>query len=105
MTVTTQIVSVGQATTSFTEEDYVNLSNVNTGLTTMSFVETEYVNLSNVNVGIGTTLFQELSYTDTGYVRSGINTYLDVTGIGSVQDLKAAVGVITQLTGSDLNYT
>ena len=72
--------------------------------TTMSFVETEYVNLSNVNVGIGTTLFQELSYTDTGYVRSGINTYLDVTGIGSVQDL-AAVGVITQLTGTDLNYT
>ena len=99
------IVSVGQATTSFTEEDYVNLSNVNTGLTTMSFVETEYVNLSNVNVGIGTTLFQELSYTDTGYVRSGINTYLDVTGIGSVQNLKAAVGVITQLTGTDLNYT
>ena len=71
----------------------------------MSFVETEYVNLSNVNVGIGTTLFQELSYTDTGYVRSGINTYLDVTGIGSVQDLKAAVGVITQLTGTDLNFT
>ena len=105
ITVERSIVSVGQATTSFTEEDYVNVSNVNTGLTTMSFVETEYVNLSNVNVGIGTTLFQELSYTDTGYVRSGINTYLDVTGIGSVQDLKAAVGVITQLTGSDLNYT
>ena len=63
----------------------------------MSFVETEYVNLSNVNVGIGTTLFQELSYTDTGYVRSGINTYLDVTGIGSVQDLKLQLVLLHNL--------
>ena len=54
-------------------------------------------NLSNVNVGIGTTLFQELSYTDTGYVRSGINTYLDVTGIGSVQDLKAQLVLLHNL--------
>jgi len=103
-------VNVGITTAAFITTSYTGTSNVNLGftttaVTTTAFINTSYTDIANINVGIGTTLHINRLYVDTSNTRSAISTYVDVTGIGTIQELKSFTGIVTYLSGSSANFT
>jgi hypothetical protein len=92
-------------TTSYTDTSNVNLGFTTTSVTTTAFITTSYTDIANINVGIGTTVHINELYVDTSNTRSAISTYVDVTGIGTIQELNSFIGIVTYLSGSDANFT
>ena len=128
--ITDAYITNGISSTFNITDTYITSAYINAGIVTTGNIDTLHSNNVTFGVGIGTTTSFTESRIDTLYASSGIltasrvgfstldtvfistsrtntgfATYFDVTGVGTVQELKSAVGFITYLNGSDINYS